>query len=76
MDPQSAWDQLLDAYADEEWDTVLDLAEGLQHWLHSGGFPPRAVTGCDLGPDWDREVALTGCRLALAKAKEGMTYVP
>lgn len=32
------------------------------------GFPPRAVTGNDLGSDWDREIAIAGCRFALAQA--------
>ena len=71
MDPQTAWDQLLEAYADEDWDTVLDLAEGLQHWLESGGFPPRATTGADMGRPWDRAIALAGCCFALVRAREG-----
>ena len=71
MDPQTTWDQLLEAYADEDWDTVLDLAEGLQHWLESGGFPPRATTGADMGKPWDRAIALAGCCLAVAHAREG-----
>jgi len=71
MDPQAAWDQLLEAYAAEEWDTVLDLAEGLQRWLKSGGFPPRATTGSDLGQPWDRAIALSACRFALAQARKG-----
>ena len=71
MDPQTAWDQLLDAYADEDWDTILDLAEGLKRWLESGGFPPIATTGADMGEPWDRAIALAGCCLALARAREG-----
>ena len=71
MDPQTAWDRLLEAYVDEDWDSVLDLAEGLKHWLESGGFPPRAVTGADVGQPWDRAIALAGCRFALAQAQEG-----
>ena len=71
MDPQTAWDQLLEAYADEQWDMVLDLAEGLRHWLESSGFPPRATTGSDLGQAWDRAIALAGCRFALTQARKG-----
>ena len=71
MDPQAAWDELLDAYAHEQWDTVLDLAEGLQHWLDSGGFPPRATTGADLGQPWDKVIAMAGCRFALGRARKG-----
>lgn len=71
MDPQTAWDELLEAYADEDWGMVLDLAEGLQRWLESGGFPPRATTGADMGQPWDGAIALAGCCFALARAREG-----
>ena len=72
MDPQTAWDDLLSAYADGDWDHVEDLAAALLHWLQRGGFPPRATTGSDMGQDWDRVIALAGCRFALAQArKEG-----
>ena len=71
MDPQAAWDELLDAYANEDWDRVLDVATGLTHWLDRGGFPPRAVTGTDLGQDWDRAIALAGCRFALSQIRKG-----
>lgn len=75
MDPQTAWDELLEALRERDWDRVQDLASGLLTWLSSNGFPPRAVTGSDLGPDWDRELALTGCRFALALAREGLADV-
>jgi hypothetical protein len=75
MDPQTAWDELLEALAGRDWDRVQDLSEGLLAWLRNDGFPPRAVTGSDLGADWDRELALTGCRFALAQAKEALTHV-
>jgi hypothetical protein len=76
MDPQASWDQLLEAYADGDWDRVQDLAEGLRHWLSRGGFPPRATTGSDLGQDWDREIALAACRFARAKAMTEVADVP
>jgi hypothetical protein len=76
MDPQTAWDDLLVALGKQDWDRVEDLAEGLLRWLRANGFPPRAVTGSDLGPDWDREIAAAGCRFALALAREGVAHVP
>ena len=76
MDPQAAWDDLLEALGERDWDRIEDLAEGLLRWLRAGGFPPRAVTGNDLGSDWDREIVLAGCRFALAQAREGVTHVP
>lgn len=51
MDPQTAWEDLLEALGERDWDRVEDLAEGLLHWLQADGFPPRAVTGSDLGAD-------------------------
>jgi hypothetical protein len=75
MDPQAAWDDLLEALEQRDGDRVEELAEGLLRWLRAGGFPPRAVTGCDLGSDWDREIALTGCRFALAQVRKGMAHV-
>jgi len=76
MDPQASWDQLLEAYAEGDWDRVQDLAEGLLHWLRRGGFPPQATTGSDLGQDWDREITLSACRFALAKVGREVTDVP
>jgi hypothetical protein len=70
MDPQTAWEELLAAYAAGDWDRVEELADSLVTWLQSGGFPPRAVTGDDMGDAWDRALALAGCRFALAKARE------
>jgi hypothetical protein len=76
MDPQTAWDDLLGALGEGDWDRVDELAEGLLHWLQAGGFPPRAVTGSDLGADWDREIVLAGCRFAQSQAREGLAHVP
>jgi hypothetical protein len=76
VDPQTSWDQLLEAYGEADWDRVRELAEALLHWLSRNGFPPRATTGCDLGQAWDREIALAGCRHALARANEEVADVP
>lgn len=74
MDPQTAWDELLEAYAAGEWDRVEELAEGLDSWLSRDGFPPRAVTGDDMGREWDRAMARAGCAIALQKAKEMLAH--
>lgn len=71
MDPQAAWDRLLSAYADGDWDHVEEVADGLLRWLQRGGFPPRAVAGMDLGDDFDRTLALAGCTFALKRARKG-----
>jgi len=71
MDPQVTWDDLLSAYADGDWNHVEELAEALLDWLQRGGFPPRAVTGSHMGQDWDRVIALAGCRFAVRQARNG-----
>ncbi len=64
MDPQVAWDRLLSAYADGDWDQIEEHAEALLGWLDRGGFPPRVVSHTDL-QDFDRTLAYVGCRFAL-----------
>lgn len=70
MDPQSAWELLLEAYTAGEWDRVKEVGNALKDWLNRGGFPPRAVTGADMGDDWDRAIALAGCAFALRRAHD------
>ena len=43
MDPQAAWDQLLAAYADGDWDAIEERATALMGWLDRGGFPPKVL---------------------------------
>jgi len=76
VDPQATWDELLEAYAEADWDRVEELADALIRWLQRGGFPPRAVTGSDMGHDWDRAIALAGCRFATAQARKEVRHVP
>ena len=77
MDPQTTWDQLLEAYGRHDWPLVDELAATLIDWLGRGGFPPRAVTGSDLGADWDLAVSLAACRFARQRAgKEARHAAP
>lgn len=69
MDPQAAWDRLLDAYTDGDWPVVEELAEGLLQWLHRGGFPPQPVSKRDMGDSWNRTIAVSACRFALSTAR-------
>ncbi len=70
MDPQATWDDLLAAYSDGEWERVDELAIVLIAWLDRGGFPPRATTGSDLGPDWDKAIARAACQFALSRVRK------
>jgi len=72
MDPQAAWDKLIEAYDAGDWPNVFDLAEGLSHWLFRGGFPPK--TSGEMDNDWNRAVAAAACRVAVERArKEGVS---
>lgn len=65
MDPQASWDHLLCALAEEDWDLVEDLAEGLLRWLDRGGFPPMVIGNPRLGADWQESLCRAGCVFAL-----------
>lgn len=69
MDPQAAWDQLLEAYTHGDWSVVVELAEGLLQWLLRGGFPPQPVSKSEMGDSWNRAVAESACRFALSVAR-------
>ncbi len=75
MDPQEAWDQLLAALAEEEWDQVEDFARALLNWLDRGGFPPTAMGAPCLGPDWERAICRAGCQYALEVLSERWTIL-
>jgi hypothetical protein len=65
MDPQAAWDQLLAAYAEGDWDTIEECATDLLAWLDRGGFPPKVVNRPDLSAEWHEAMARAGCSVAL-----------
>ena len=66
MDPQAAWEQLLAAYAEGDWDAVEQRATDLMAWLDRDGFPPTILNNPDLDPDWNRALARAGCAHALS----------
>jgi hypothetical protein len=71
MDPQIAWENLLDAYADGDWPAATEHAEALLSWMERGGFPPQTVASKQLRPELERAIAIAACRLALEKAGQG-----
>jgi hypothetical protein len=71
MDPQAAWDQLLAAYAEGDWDTIEERATDLIAWLDRGGFSPTVLGNPDLGPEWERALARAGCLHALEIVQSG-----
>lgn len=69
MDPQAAWQNLLDTYQTRDGKQLCESAGALLDWLNSGGFPPQTIPGVTMSPRWNRAVAETGCLTALAEAK-------
>ena len=65
MDPQAAWDAMLDAYCAKNPDDVQEYATALREWLAKRGFPPDTGGGRALGDDWHRCLAEAGVALAL-----------
>jgi hypothetical protein len=44
MDPNQTWRDLSQAFSDDDWDRIDELASSLAEWLDRGGFPP-SITG-------------------------------
>ena len=68
MDPQAAWEQLLDAYQDADWPAATQAAEALSDWLDRGGFPPQTQPQRRLDAAWNLEIARAACRHVIALA--------
>ncbi len=72
MDPQVAWNEMLEAiFTNDIFEADL-RAEGLIDWLDRGGFPPQPLSR-DLPDEWDRMISRYFCqevRLAAQHAGE------
>ena len=66
MDPDVALQELLDAVETGDCDRTTELADGLCHWLSSGGFPPKTIGPWKLGQTW--HVAITHAVIRHARA--------
>ena len=69
MDPQAAWDRLLEAYTHGDWSVVEELTEGLLQGMHRGGFHPQPVSKGEMGDAWNQVVTVSACRFALSEAR-------
>ena len=63
MDPNAAWQELADAYQENDLDRCNELAIGLLEWLTKGGYPPTITRH----QKFDRFVVLRTCN-ALVRA--------
>ena len=69
MDPQAAWNEMLTAILQKDWEQVSEFAEGLLSWMKRGGFPPQ-TTAVTMPARWNRAQAEFGCLQALQLVKQ------
>jgi len=66
MDPQVAWQELLDARAREDGPAACSAAEALLGWIERGGFPPQVISSRDMDKDWNAALAMAACQFVLS----------
>ena len=69
MDPQAAWNEMLTAILQKDWQQAYEFAEGLLSWMKRGGFPPQ-TTAVNMPARWNRAQAEFGCLQALQLVKQ------
>lgn len=65
MDPETAWNEMMEAVAARDWPTAEEFARALLEWLAKGGFPPRTSLHEGLTREWHVEISQAVCRLAI-----------
>lgn len=68
MDPQSAWNEMLDAISSEDFFEAEIRAEALLDWLDRNGFAPQTLSQV-LPEEWDRMICRYVCRKVIIAAK-------
>ncbi|WLD13586.1 hypothetical protein [Planctellipticum variicoloris] len=69
MDPQVAWDEMLEAILQRDWELAVERAEALLEWMRNGGFPPETAK-ITMRKRWNRSMAEFGCLIALQFARQ------
>ena len=68
MDPQAAWNEMLEAVATNDFHEAELRAEALLDWLSRGGFAPQTVSRV-LPAEWDRLICRYLCRKVMLATK-------
>lgn len=68
MDPQDAWDEMLEAIATNDSIEAELRAKALLDWLNRGGFAPQTVSRV-LPAEWGRLICRYLCRKVMLAAK-------
>lgn len=71
MDPQAAWNEMLGAISQRDWDQAQERADGLLEWMRKGGFPPQ-TSAVPMRPQWNRTMAEFGCLMALQLVQKAL----
>lgn len=69
MDPQAAWDEMLEAILQRDWEQAVERAEALLEWMRNSGFPPETAK-ITMRRQWNRSMAEFGCLIALQFARQ------
>ena len=68
MDPQSTWNEMLDAISEKNLFEAELRAESLLDWIDRGGFAPQTLARV-LPDEWDRLICRYLCRKVLLAGK-------
>jgi len=61
MDPDAAWNEMLEAIAEDNLADAKLCAESLLNWLERGGFVPQTVKR-SISSEWNRLICDHVCR--------------
>jgi hypothetical protein len=67
MDPEAAWNEMLDAIAEDNLADARLFAESLLNWLERDGFVPQTVKR-SIPREWNRLICDHMCREVLRAA--------
>ena len=60
MDPEAAWNEMIDAIINREQEAAIQFAKSLFEWLGCGGFVPR-ISLLNITDDWQRYLCQRIC---------------
>lgn len=64
MDPQAAWNEMLEAIFQSDWEIAQERSEALLGWMDKGGFPPQTAE-VPMSRQWNQAMAKFGCLITL-----------
>ncbi len=70
MDPQTTWNDLLDAWEQGDRETAAEAAEALVDWLKRQGFSPQTQPRRTFEEAFNRVIAEAVCRYVIAETED------